>query len=155
MLRRLRGMEDVVHEVNAIQAAVANEAAIGEASWRELWCDEALRRRVFIGVCIMLSQQLTGINAIMYYAPIILSNLSVSTLATTAGLGVINFFSTFIAIRAVDHAGRKSLLFYGGLGCALSMLLCALFVGVGGEGSGLGYLVAFFMGTFVCCFAWR
>jgi len=85
-----------------------------------------------------------------YYAPIIFSNLGISFLTTTAVIGVINFLATFIAIYALDRAGRKTLLLLGAIGMFVSMLVAASILAALDQqlSSALGYVVA----TFVCLY---
>jgi SP family sugar:H+ symporter-like MFS transporter len=78
---------------------------------------------------LMFFQQLTGVNVIVYYAPIIFETLGINSLTTTAIIGVIMFLSTFLAIFKMDHWGRKPMLFYGGIGMFLSMTVSAILVG--------------------------
>lgn len=63
---------------------------------------------VGIGVLIAVFQQITGINSILYYAPVIFRETGLDTsgsLMQTIGLGLVNVLSTFIAIGLVDKVG--------------------------------------------------
>ncbi|MCD8025119.1 MAG: sugar porter family MFS transporter [Candidatus Gastranaerophilales bacterium] len=83
-----------------------------------------------IGIGCMFIQQWTGINTIIYYAPVILQNAGFDTnssaISAAVGIGILNFLSTFIAIFTSDKIGRKPLLYIGLSG----MGLCLLFLGI-------------------------
>ena len=84
---------------------------------------------LFIGILIAVFQQVTGINAILYYAPVIFRETgldSSSSLLQTIGIGVVNVVSTFIAIGLVDKVGRKKFLLAGSLIMGLSLTIVAL-----------------------------
>lgn len=102
VLRRLRGVRDVSFELGQIRTAVAEHGS------QPVSCGDLFRagmwRRLVIGVGLMILSQLTGINVVIYYAPIIFSNLGTSLFTTTSIIGVINFLCTFVAIYALDRA---------------------------------------------------
>ncbi len=83
---------------------------------------------IWMGILIAVFQQITGINSVIYYAPVILreTGLSVSgSLFQTIGIGVINILATLLAIGTVDKVGRKPLLLTG------SVLMCISLFGLG------------------------
>jgi len=83
-----------------------------------------------IGIGMMFVQIMTGINAIIYYAPTIFKNLGFSqdkdVLFLTIFIGLINFLMTFIAIALVDKIGRKPLLYIGLSGMTISLFVLSL-----------------------------
>jgi SP family arabinose:H+ symporter-like MFS transporter len=84
---------------------------------------------LLIGIMIAVFQQVTGINAVLYYAPVIFQETglnSTSSLLQTIGIGVVNMVSTFIAILFVDRAGRKAFLVGGSLVMGFSLIALAL-----------------------------
>jgi SP family xylose:H+ symportor-like MFS transporter len=85
---------------------------------------------VLVGLGLSIFQQLVGINAILYYAPLMFRNLGAgadSALLQTVVVGAANMLATLIAIYTVDRLGRKPLLIAGAACMAVPML-------------GLGYL---------------
>lgn len=84
-----------------------------------------------MAVMIPLFQQLTGINSVMFYAPVIMSSVGFgakAALLNTVIIGAVNVLSTLVSVAAVDRVGRKPLYLQGGIqmaGChvALSALL--------------------------------
>lgn len=80
---------------------------------------------LFVGIVTGLLQQITGINAVMYYAPKILDLAKdvpqSSSFAETVTIGCINSLSTLISLWLLDKKGRRILLLLGTLGMAMSL----------------------------------
>jgi sugar porter (SP) family MFS transporter len=106
--------------------------------------------KVFIlGLVLACLQQITGINAIIYYAPVIFEKTGGDSFLQTVMVGLVNLTFTFVAIGLIDKLGRKSLMMYGsaGMGIALLLLIYA-FISKQLEGylvliSILGYIASF------------
>jgi len=64
---------------------------------------------LFLGIVLAITLQLTGINAIIYYAPKILSNNFNSVLLAANGIMAWNFVTTLISIALVERLGRRTL----------------------------------------------
>lgn len=95
------------------------------ASWKTLFKAE-YRSPLVAAISINFFQQLTGINAVIYFAPSIFEMCgfkSASTAIFSAVLiGAINFLSTIISIFLVDRKGRKPLLLVGLAGMIISLI---------------------------------
>ncbi len=124
-------------------------------SWRALF---AGRRRV-LGLALVLSigQILTGINAIMYFAPQIFAKAGLSTateaIAATIVVGTVNLVATLIAVRYIDRFGRRPLLLFGLIGMTVSATAIAV-AGLAAGASGVGgYITLFAVMVFVFSFA--
>jgi SP family arabinose:H+ symporter-like MFS transporter len=119
---------------------------------RELFAP-GLRRAMSIGIMLALFSQITGINAIIYYAPEIFKSAgfaSGSALAQTFLIGIVNTIFTFVALWLIDIAGRKKLLLWGVTGmiiCLLGTGLCFYLNMVSGV-----WLLIFILG-YIACFA--
>lgn len=78
-----------------------------------------------VGIGIMFAQICTGINTIIYYAPTIFKSAgfdsNITAIYATAGIGIINFLMTIVAIYFTDRLGRKPLLYFGLTGVMLSL----------------------------------
>ena len=75
--------------------------------------------------------QMSGINAIIYFAPRIFNAAGLATdssLLSTAGIGLINLLFTVLGMSLIDKAGRKTLMYIGSLGLMLSLLLITVFI---------------------------
>jgi sugar porter (SP) family MFS transporter len=86
------------------------------------------RRPVMLAVLFALFNQLSGINAIIYFAPRIfeMSGLAKgSSLLSTVGIGVVNFCFTLLAMNFIDRFGRKTLMKIGSIGLILTLGLAS------------------------------
>ncbi len=84
----------------------------------------ALRLSLMIGIVVGIFQQVTGINAVYFYAPSIFEQSGVGTNAAFAQatlVGITNIVFTIVAMVAIDRLGRRPLLIIGLLGIAVSM----------------------------------
>ncbi len=112
----------------------------------------AMRLALGIGLGLSIFQQITGINAIMYYAPEIFKSFGSSgdtALLQTVMVGSVNLVFTVIAVYSIDRIGRKPLLLWGMVG----MGICLFVVGAGLYTQSTGLWLLFFMLGFVACFA--
>jgi sugar porter (SP) family MFS transporter len=86
----------------------------------------AMRLVLTIGVVVAVLQQITGINSVFFYAPMIFEQSGIGTDASFVQaifVGLTNLVFTIIAILFIDKLGRKPLLTYGVAGIALMMFL--------------------------------
>ncbi|KAL6839554.1 hypothetical protein ACP4OV_030824 [Aristida adscensionis] len=122
VLRRIRGTDDVAEEyAGLVTASEASHSTVGRP-WRSI-LDRRHRPQLVIAVLIPLFKQLTGINAIMFYAPVLFKTIGLggdASLMSAVVTGLVNILATFVSIAAVDRLGRRKLLFQGGC----QMLVC-------------------------------
>ncbi|MEM8906772.1 MAG: MFS transporter, partial [Bacteroidota bacterium] len=86
----------------------------------------ALRLVLTIGLVIGILQQITGINSVFFYAPMIFEQSGIGTDASFSQailVGLINLVFTIIAISLIDRLGRKPLLVFGVSGIIVTMFL--------------------------------
>ena len=77
---------------------------------------------IIVGVMICIFQQITGINAILYFGPRVfesINNSAANHIVYTVIMGFVNLLFTLLAIFTVEHIGRKPLLIYGAVGMAI------------------------------------
>jgi sugar porter (SP) family MFS transporter len=103
---------------------------------------------IFYAVALAMFNQLSGINAIMYYAPRIfeMTGLAKDTaLLQAVSIGVTNMIFTLLAISVIDKFGRKTLLIIGSVGMVISLGLVAhaFYTQMFGSYFVMIYLVAF------------
>jgi len=114
-------------DLAAVRASLAAEAGSARASLRELF-KPALKLAMTIGISVAILQQITGINAVFFYAPMIFEQSGIGTDASfmqAVLVGLVNLVFTVVAIATIDKLGRRPLL---GAGLALitgCMLLLA------------------------------
>lgn len=148
VLLRIHGEELAKKEVIDIKKSFEQESG----SIRQLF-KPGLRMALIVGVVIAVLQQVTGINAVMYYAPEIFKATGAGTnaaLTQTILVGLVNFLFTILAIRLIDKVGRKALLLVG----SGSMMICLLVIGAAFQtGHTSGPLVLIFILLYVASFA--
>lgn len=86
----------------------------------------ACRGPVMLAFLFAFFNQVSGINAIIYYAPRIFEMTGLGTdssLLSTVGIGVINFLFTLLAINFIDQVGRKTLMLIGSVGLIVTLSL--------------------------------
>ena len=119
VLKRL-GAENVEEELRAIQASLD----MTHHSLREPFFRRAYLSPILLAVAIAAFNQLSGINALMYYAPQIFKMAgagSDSALLQTVAVGGINLVFTMAALAIIDHFGRRNLMLAGSIGYILSL----------------------------------
>lgn len=108
---------------------------------------------ILIGIAIGMFNQFTGINVIMYYATDIFRSAGFSTnsaLGQTVIIGLTNLAFTMIAMRVIDHFGRKNMLLTGSLGMTIFL---GLFSWAYLSGSFQGFYLLIFLIGFIAFFA--
>ncbi|AOW11443.1 hypothetical protein EM308_15555 [Flavobacterium gilvum] len=114
----------IEQEVAEIEQSFYSENKI---SIKQLF-SKTYRPVMIIGIMVAVFQQITGINSIIYYAPVIFKEISAngsSPFLQTIAIGVVNVLATFVAILLVDKVGRKKMLL---VGC---IMMCVSLVAVG------------------------
>ena len=125
ILTRAVGETEAREELEEISAALARDAGREKVSVRELFAP-AMSLVLTIGVVVAIVQQITGINAVFFYAPMIFEQSGIGTDASFAQavlVGLVNLVFTIVAIVFIDRIGRKPLLILGLSGIALAMFV--------------------------------
>ena len=89
---------------------------------------QRLRTPILLAFFVAFFNQLSGINAILYFAPRIfeLTGLGAkAALLQSVGIGITNLVFTFVGLRLIDRLGRRTLLYIGSFGYIASLGLCA------------------------------
>ncbi len=108
---------------------------------------------LLIGIALAMLQQLSGINAILYYGPRILENAGFSLSSALGGqvvIGAIMVVFTLLAIWKVDQWGRRTMLLIGATGALISHTIIGILF-YSGITQGVTMLV--FILIFIACFA--
>jgi len=109
---------ELEREAEAIVAASPERAGAGD-----LWTPR-LRRPLLLAFLIAFFNQLSGINAVLYFAPRIfeLTGLAANAaLLQSVGIGITNLVFTFLGLWLIDRLGRRTLLLIGSFGYILSL----------------------------------
>lgn len=79
---------------------------------------------IFLAISVGLFNQLSGINAILYYSNYIFASAgfsSTSAALQTVGVGLVNLLATFLGMSLIDKLGRKTLLLIGAIGMTVAL----------------------------------
>ena len=104
------------------------EASVGHGKDAARFFTPRLRKPIMLAVLIAFFNQLSGINAVLYFAPRIfeLTGLKASAaLLQSVGVGFTNLVFTFVGLGLIDRLGRRTLLTIGSFGYIASLGLCA------------------------------
>lgn len=102
---------------------------ISRVTLKELFVNSALRIPLMIAVMVMLAQQLSGINAVMFFSTKIFRSAQLDKAAAqnaTLGVGAMNVLMTMISLILVEKAGRKTLLLIGFTGMLVDTVLLTI-----------------------------
>ncbi|XP_024980207.1 sugar transport protein 13 [Cynara cardunculus var. scolymus] len=161
VLKKIRGTDNVEPEyLELVEASrVAKEI---KHPFRNLLLRKN-RPQLIIAVALQFFQQFTGINAIMFYAPVLFSTLGFkndASLYSAVITGAVNVLSTVVSIYSVDKLGRRILLLEAGVQMFLAQVVIAIILGLkvsdtsDNLGTGFAVLVVIMICTFVSAFAW-
>lgn len=143
---------DVVNVEQTITDIIKSLSGEAQSKTRNIF-NKPYRRLVVIGILAGMFNQLTGINVIMYYATDIFRMAGFSTdssIGQTVIIGFANLIFTLIAMRVIDHFGRKKMLLVGSLGMPVFLLL---FAWAFFNGSFEGYFLVMLLIGFTAFFA--
>lgn len=118
VLQQIHPEANLAEEIASIEAEKSKETA-GENIFMKKY-----RKPLLLAFCIAFFNQLSGINAFLYYAPRIfeLAGLEKSaSFLSSIGIGVINLLFTLIGITLIDKYGRRTLLYIGSVGYIISL----------------------------------
>ncbi|KAG8373719.1 hypothetical protein BUALT_Bualt11G0054000 [Buddleja alternifolia] len=131
VLKRIRGVENVDVEFEDMLAA-RNEARLVKNPWSNLMKRKCYRPQLVMSILIPFFQQFTGINVIMFYAPVLFKSIgfgSDASLISAVITGVVNMFATSVSIYGSDRWGRRSLFLEGGVQMFIFQIVVAALIG--------------------------
>ncbi|GJN34257.1 hypothetical protein PR202_gb22904 [Eleusine coracana subsp. coracana] len=162
MLRRVRGVDDVTAEYDDLVSAGDVSRAVAHP-WRDI-LKRRYRPQLVMSIAIPLLQQLTGINVIMFYAPVLFKTLGFgasASLMSAVITGLVNLASTLVSVFTVDRLGRRALFLEGGAQMLAGLVAVGALVGARLGWAGVaafppGYAagVVVVMCAYVAGFAW-
>jgi sugar porter (SP) family MFS transporter len=162
VLIKVRGTSDVNDEYDDMVAA-SEEANAIKHPWRNI-LEPKYRPQLTIAVLIPCFQQLTGINVIMFYAPVLFLTIGFggdASLMSAVITGLVNMFATIISIICVDRLGRRALFLQGGTQMFVSQVVVGTLIalqfgttGVGEMSRSYALLLVIFICLYVAGFAW-
>ena len=120
---RQLGPEEALRQVSEVEHSLRKDATREKVVIRDL-LQPYLRYVLLVGLVLAILQQITGINAVFFYAPIIFEQSGIGTDASfmqAVLVGLVNLLFTIVAMMFIDRLGRKPLLVVGMIGIAVSM----------------------------------
>jgi len=121
ILKKIGGQHNADREFKEIE----NSFSASKVNWKELFGPK-MQRLMFVGFGLAVFVQMSGVNAVIDYAPKILQGAGWdidAQLFGTFGLGIVNVTFTFISIWAIDKFGRKPLYLIGSAGMTIALLI--------------------------------
>jgi len=162
MLRKIRGTDNIDSEFQDLVDA-SNTSKMVENPWRNIMLP---RYRPQLVICILVPffQQFTGINVIMFYAPVLFKTLGFgdqASLMSAVITGGVNVLATLVSIATVDKFGRRILFLEGGVQMIIAQIAVGAMIAVGFGTSGKGDLstaqadiILVLICLYVSAFAW-
>jgi sugar porter (SP) family MFS transporter len=155
---RISDAKEVLRKISPINFEKELEDIIQSGQHQKLQTKEPLlsrkyKRPVLLAILFAVFNQVSGINAIIYYAPRIfeMAGLGAHTsLLSTIGIGLVNFTFTLIAIGFIDRFGRRKLMFIGSFGLIISLALVSYTFYTGNFN---GLLITFYLMLYIAFFA--
>ena len=127
VLKAIHGEVKAEEEIISIEQNINAEKDLSKVAIKDL-LKRSLRFILVVGLVVGVLQQITGINAVYFYATSIFKQTGIGTDASFSSgvlLSTITVIFTFVAMYLIDRMGRRPLLLFGTAGIALSLLLCA------------------------------
>ncbi|MYJ94583.1 MAG: sugar porter family MFS transporter [Proteobacteria bacterium] len=125
IMERVGDAEQARAGLKAVRDSLGAEASAEKVAFRELF-QPAMRLVLTIGLSVAILQQITGINSVFFYAPMIFEQSGIGTDASflqAVLVGLVNLVFTVLAILTIDRLGRRPLLMFGLTGIAVCMLV--------------------------------
>ena len=138
-------------ELQAIKNS-AKEADLSKKNKEGLF-SKKYKTPVILAMLFAFFNQVSGINAIIYYAPRIFEMAGLgahSSLLSTVGIGLINFMFTLLAINIIDKVGRRVLMLVGSVGLIVSLFMVGYTFYTGNFS---GFVIPIYMMIFIAFFA--
>jgi sugar porter (SP) family MFS transporter len=127
IMKKAAEEEEAKKIIDSVKESMHKETADESTSVKDL-LKPSLRLVLTIGLVIGILQQITGINSVFFYAPMIFEQSGIGTDASFVQailVGLVNLVFTLIAIALIDKLGRKPLLIFGVGGIVITMFLLA------------------------------
>jgi len=154
ILLRIRDAAGAAEEFREIEQSLDHAEEHG--NWRDL-LNPGLRPALMLGMGLAVFQQVTGINTVIYYAPIIIKAAGVSSdsgaILATAGIGIVNVLMTVVSMWLIDRIGRRPLLLFGIGGMFVTLGVLGWVFRFASPTGTLSWFALTSMMAYVACFA--
>ena len=127
IMKKANGEQVAALEIKAVKQSLESDTNKEKVKLKEIF-SPVLRTVLTIGIVLAALQQLTGINSVFFYAPMIFEQTGLGVDASFSQaiyVGLTNLVFTIIAMALIDRIGRKPLLIFGVSGIVISMFVLA------------------------------
>lgn len=155
-LKWLRQTDDVNAEMEAIKSEIEAINRAAKTTCKDLLVKSHLRKPLIISIVMMLSQQFSGINAVISYSTAIFSSAGLNksmALASTLIMGGINVLMTILSMALVERAGRRTLYIIGLAGLTVITILITVCLSFTKTGAFFAYSSVVLVFLFIVFFA--
>ena len=131
VLKTVRSEDRALAEFAQVEQVTEDEKKGNQLSFKEILANKWLRRIVFVGIGVSVTQQLTGINSIMYYGSRVLEESGFSetaALLANTNFGLAAVIGGIFALRNMDRLDRRKTFFIG----LFLTTICHCLVGIAG-----------------------
>ncbi|XP_012350793.1 solute carrier family 2, facilitated glucose transporter member 1 isoform X4 [Apis florea] len=152
----LRGTIEVHDEMEEMRTEYESVKLVPKVTLKELFVNSTLRIPLIIALMVMFAQQLSGINAVMFFSTKIFMMAQLDKSAAqnaTLGVGAMNVLMTFISLILVERAGRKTLMLIGFSGMFVDTALLAICLAFAETSRAAAYFSIVLVIMFVVLFA--
>ncbi|OGT52496.1 MAG: hypothetical protein A3E84_03200 [Gammaproteobacteria bacterium RIFCSPHIGHO2_12_FULL_42_13] len=128
-LKRIRHEHQVYPEFMEIKETVTRHIPV-----RDLLRNKSFLKVIFLGVMLQFIQQFSGMNAILYYAPIIFGQAGFNQtdgMWITVSIGVVNVVTTIFSLYLIERLGRRALMYLGAILLFISTTALAILFHLG------------------------
>ncbi|XVF44566.1 hypothetical protein PTKIN_Ptkin02bG0135200 [Pterospermum kingtungense] len=162
MLQKVRGSQHIDEEFQDLVDATEAAKKV-DHPWKNI-LQPRYRPQLVLCILIPFFQQLTGINVIMFYAPVLFKTIGFgddASLMSAVISGLVNVLATIVSIYSADRFGRRILFLQGGIQMIVSQIAVGIMIGVkfGVNGDGVltrgdANFLLFLICVYVAAFAW-
>ena len=125
IMKKVVSDEEAIFQIQEIEQSIYDDNNKEKSNLSDLF-KKSMRKVIVIGLIVGIFQQLVGINAVLFYAPMIFEQTGIGTDASFIQailVGVTNLGFTIVAIFTIDKFGRKPLLIIGMAGISIFLFL--------------------------------
>nr|CAD7598767.1 unnamed protein product [Timema genevievae] len=152
----LRGTIEVHDEMDDMRSEYEAMKMLPKVTLKDMFMNSMLRIPLFIAMMVMICQQLSGINAVMFFSTKIFKMAKLDDMDAqyaTLGMGSINVLMTVVSLVLVERAGRKTLLLIGFSGMCLTCILLTICLAYVNSAAWVSHFSIFLVIFFVVMFA--
>ncbi|KAK2383287.1 hexose carrier protein HEX6 [Trifolium repens] len=155
-------LEDVQEELDDLTKASSSSSKTSSQKSFKIILKRRYRPQLVMAIAIPFFQQVTGINVIAFYAPLLFRTIGLgesASLLSSVMTGIVGTGSTFISMFIEDKLGRRTLFIVGGIQMFVSQCIVGGIMAVhlkdhGGLSKGYAYMVLIMICIYVAGFGW-